>query len=148
MTLDRAFVSQRKSQSKLSSKPNQGKIFGSVDSSKEIYRSTEESTTTLSQSCENAFGRKCSSKDNMYDVDLKSEDRDDKCPFIFVIGSNSNESWAQARNIHQNNGFDQDSDELFKSRTENRIDRASKSMVNPNLTRKDGSRDLDQVNGS
>ncbi|XP_017766098.1 PREDICTED: nose resistant to fluoxetine protein 6-like [Eufriesea mexicana] len=147
MTLDRAFVSQRKGQSKLSSKPNQGKIFGSVDSSKEIYRSTEESTATLSQSCENTFNRKCS-KDNMYDVDLKSEDRDDKCPFIFVIGSNSNDSWVQGRNIHQNSGFDQDSDELFKSRTENRIDRVNKSIVNANLTRKEGSRNLDQVNGS
>ena len=148
MTLDRTFFSHRRSQSKLISKPNQGKIFGSTDSSKEIYRSTEESSATIAQDSENAFNQK-SSKDSMYDQDLKSDDRDDKCPFIFVIEAERDNSWGQLKNVHQNNGFDEDSDETFnRTETEKRIDCNYGSIVNENLIRKGESKELDQANDS
>lgn len=148
MTLDRTFFSHRRSQSKLNSKPNQGKIFGSTDSSKEIYRSTEESSATITQDSEDAFNQK-SSKDSMYDQDLKSDDRDDNCPFIFVIEAERDSSWAQLKNVHQNNGFDEDSDETFnRIETEKRIDCNYGSIVNENLIRKAESNELDQANDS
>lgn len=122
MTLDQTFFSHRQSQSKLISKPNQEKIFGSTDSGKEIYRSTEESSAAITRDSEDAFNQK-SSKDSMYDQDLKSDDRDDKCPFIFVIEAERDNSWAQLKNVHQNSGFDEHSDETFnRTKTEERID--------------------------
>ena len=135
MTLDRTFFSHRRSQSKLISKPNQGKMFGSTDSSKEIYRSTEESSATITQDSEDTFNQK-SSKDSMYDRDLKSDDRDDKCPFIFVIEAERDNSWAQLKNVHQNSGFDEDPDETFKTKTEKRLDCDYGSIVSENLIRK------------
>ncbi|XP_017875872.2 O-acyltransferase like protein-like [Ceratina calcarata] len=116
MTLDRALLLNGKRQSKLS-KPND---FSSTDSNKEIYRSTEESTATLSQSCENVLRK--SSNGSVYNntetyqgtyhsistQDLKLGDRDDKCPFIFVIRSEGSDSWQ--KNVHQNNGFDEDTE--------------------------------------
>ncbi|XP_017789113.1 PREDICTED: nose resistant to fluoxetine protein 6-like, partial [Habropoda laboriosa] len=161
MTLDRTLLSHRRTSSKLSSKPNQGKIYGSTDSSKEIYRSTEESSATISQSCEDAFRQK-PRKDNIYDSqekyqqgvyrssvrqDLKSQDTEDRCPFIFVIGSDGN-SWSKTRNVHQNNGFNDDSDESFKSIAEHRNDRGYESIMSEDTTRKDGIRESEQVNAS
>lgn len=163
MTLDRTLLPRRqKSSSKLSSKPNQGKIYGSTDSSKEIYRSTEESSATISQSCEDAFHQK-SRKDDIYDTrenyqqrvyrspttqDLKLHNTEDKCPFIFVIGPDGNDSWSKVGNVHQNNGYNDDSDESFKSIVEHRKDRGYESIMNEDSMGKDGIRESEQVNGS
>lgn len=134
MTLDRAFLSH-KNQSNLSSKQNQEKIFGSTDSSKEIYRSTEDSSSTMIQDSEN-FNQK-SEIASIYDQNLKDDDKDDKCPFIFVIGSEDKNSWSQMRNVHQNNGYSEDSDKTqLNSGMETRIDHSYESSVNQNLIRK------------
>lgn len=134
MTLDRAFLSH-KNQSNLSSKQNQEKIFGSTDSSKEIYRSTEDSSSTMIQDSEN-FNQK-SEIGSIYDQNLKDDDKDDKCPFIFVIGSEDKNSWSQIRNVHQNNGYNEDSDKTqLNSGMETRIDHNYESSVNQNLIRK------------
>lgn len=134
MTLDHAFLSH-KNQSNLSSKQNQEKIFGSTDSSKEIYRSTEDSSSTMIQDSEN-FNQK-SEIGSIYDQNLKDDDKDDKCPFIFVIGSEDKNSWSQIRNVHQNNGYNEDSDKTqLNSGMETRIDHNYESSVNQNLIRK------------
>ncbi|XP_003396151.2 nose resistant to fluoxetine protein 6 isoform X1 [Bombus terrestris] len=146
MTLDHTFLSHRQRQSK-SLNINQGKIFGSIDSSKEIYRSTEESSAAITQDCEGTFNQK-SNKNSMYDQDLKSDDKDDKCPFIYVIKAEDNDSWAQLRNVHQNNAFDEDSDQPSKSRTKERMDCCYESIVNEEFIRKEGSRELDQATSS
>lgn len=146
MTLDHTFLSHHQSQSK-SLNTNQAKIYGSNDSSKEIYRSTEESSATITQDCEGTFNQN-SNKDSMYDQDLKSDDKDDKCPFIYVIKAEDNDSWAQLRNVHQNNGFDEDSDEPSKSRAKERMDCCYESIVNEEFIRKEGSRESDQATSS
>ncbi|CAK9804439.1 Nose resistant to fluoxetine protein 6 [Anthophora plagiata] len=162
MTLDRTLLSRRQTSSKLSSKPNQGKIYGSTDSSKEIYRSTEESSTTITQrSCEDSFHQK-SRKDDMYDTrenyqqrvyrsptsqDHKLHNTEDKCPFIFVIGSDGNDCWSKVGHVHQNNGYNDDSDESFKSIVEHRKDKGYQSVMSEDSMGKDGTRESEQVNG-
>nr|XP_034192714.1 nose resistant to fluoxetine protein 6-like isoform X1 [Osmia lignaria] len=162
MTLDRTFLFYIKRQSKLGCKTNQEQIFGSLDSSKEIYRSTEESSATISQT---SFDSNDSSNESVYDSagnvnyqqgifdtncseDLK-HDREDKCSFIFVTGESKNNTWPKIRNIHQNNGFDSDSDDSLKlGNDENRLDRSYNSIISDDLSRKDRSRHSETVNVS
>lgn len=161
MTLDRTFLFYIKRQSKLGCKPNQEQIFGSLDSSKEIYRSTEESSATISQT---SFDSNDSSNDSVYDSagnvnyqqgifdtncsqDLK-HNREDKCPFIFVTGESKNNTWPKIRNVHQNNGFDSDSDDSLKLGNEKRPDQSYNSIISDDLSRKDRSRHSETVNVS
>ncbi|KZC14350.1 Nose resistant to fluoxetine protein 6 [Dufourea novaeangliae] len=166
MTLDRMLFANRKSQSALSTKPNQGKMFGSTDSSKEIYRSTNESSSSIPQACDDTFNR-TSNDDSVYssarDVnyqqgiyasgtsqDLKSHSRDDRCPFIFVIGGpeSNNDSWPKPQNVHQNNGFDEDSDDASHSKLEVRLDRGYESIVNEDSIRHKDTNESDVKNSS
>lgn len=164
MTLDRTLLSRRSMKSKLTSKPNQGKLFGSTDSSKEIYRPTEERSTSIAPICDEGFDRN-SSEDSVYDSagnvsypqgiyesgssqDLKST-KDDMCPFIFVIGGpESNDSWPKVRNVHQNNGFDGDSDDVSQSKMEGGMDRGYVSILNEDSSRNDGSIESEKMNDS
>ncbi|KAK1116712.1 hypothetical protein K0M31_018105 [Melipona bicolor] len=148
MTLDQTFFSHPPESIKIDSKPNQEKIFGSTDSGKEIYRSTEESSAAITRDSEEMLLIKNPAKTSMYDQDLKSDDKDDKCPFIFVIEAERDNSWAQLKNVHQNSGFDEDSDETFnRTKTEERIDcnYGSESIVNENLIKKAESKELDRL---
>ncbi|XP_076179413.1 O-acyltransferase like protein isoform X2 [Ptiloglossa arizonensis] len=115
MTLDRALLSRGKSLSKsLAAKSNQGNSF--TDSSKEIYRSTNELSSTISRSCEVGFDRKSNAGDNVTGYrsnssqDSKSLSKDEQRSFVFVIGGGpmDDDSWSKARNVHRNNGFDAD----------------------------------------
>ncbi|XP_015437152.1 PREDICTED: LOW QUALITY PROTEIN: nose resistant to fluoxetine protein 6-like [Dufourea novaeangliae] len=149
MTLDRMLFANRKSQSALSTKPNQGKMFGSTDSSKEIYRSTNESSSSIPQACDDTFNR-TSNDDSVYSSDLKSHSRDDRCPFIFVIGGpeSNNDSWPKPQNVHQNNGFDEDSDDASHSKLEVRLDRGYESIVNEDSIRHKDTNESDVKNSS
>ncbi|XP_076627232.1 nose resistant to fluoxetine protein 6 [Colletes latitarsis] len=134
MTLDRTLLSHRKSLSRFSGNSNQGKMYGSTDSSKEIYRSTNESSTTISRDCEDSYNGK-SSDASVYDStgnvsgyqpviydsnssqDLKSQSKDQKCPFIFVIGGPGNtNSWPKKETVHQNSGFNEESDHAIRNK--------------------------------
>ncbi|XP_033326893.2 O-acyltransferase like protein isoform X1 [Megalopta genalis] len=142
MILDRTLLSYWISQAKLTSKQNQQKMFGSTDSSKEIYRSTNDSSSSIQS--EN-YGQK-STEDNVYcssgDVSFEqgmydsgsSQDlqKGNRCPFIFVIGGGSegNNSWPESRNVHQNNGFDEDSDDASHSKLDVRLDCNYETIVN------------------
>ncbi|XP_076646395.1 O-acyltransferase like protein [Halictus rubicundus] len=159
MTLDRTLLSHRKSQSKLSSKPNQQKIFGSTDSNKEIYRSTNESQSSI-QTCDDNFTSK-SNENSVYssmgDVSHEqglyagsSQDlqgKGDRCPFIFVIGGGpeGNNSWPKSRNVHQNNGFDEDSDDASHSKLDVRLNRGYECILNEDSARQEDVRESAKV---
>lgn len=165
MTLDRVLLTRRENQPTLSLKPNQGKMFGSTDSSKEIYRSTNESSSTISQGCEDNFNQKsaedsvyCSAGDVSYEQgiyasgssqDLKSHAKGDRCPFIFVIGSSEGgDTWPKSRNVHQNNGFDEDSNDASQSKLDVRLDRGYESILCEDPVRQEDANESDKINNS
>lgn len=165
MVLDRALLSHRNNQSNLSSKSNQGKPFVSTDSTKEIYRSTEESSSSIVQSCDEGLNRR-SSEDSVYDsarnvshqqeiydsANCRQElnnSKDDTSTFIFVIGgSESNDSWPKVKNVHQNNGYDGDSDDASQSRLEMGQTRKYETILTGDTCRADHFRESNKMNDS
>nr|XP_003703360.2 PREDICTED: nose resistant to fluoxetine protein 6-like [Megachile rotundata] len=161
MTLDRMFFFYMKGQSNLGYKPDQEQIFGSLDSGKGMYRSTEESSPNISQT---SFDSNDSSNGSVYDSagnvnyqqgifdtncsqDLK-HDRDN-CPFIFVTDeSKNNNTWPKVRNSHRNNGFDSDSEEFQKLEIEKTPSHDYESIISDDLTRRDRASETTTVNRS